>query len=285
MQPKIDSSNDKVTVEKPTVSIVIPSYNHRLYVEQAVESAVGQSGEGFRLEVLVVDDGSTDGSPELLSALSSRLGFRLVLKRNEGLCATLNRAVREHAKGDFIAIMASDDIMIQGKVSKQLSELRSNPRAGLVYARARSFTANGEGDVRPNILHRGIVTAPLTIYNFVPAGTVMYSRDVFDAIGGYDRDGMLLEDWDFMIRASRVTEFCAVDEVLLRYRIHDSGAMVKARRDRRLFSEKMKMFRKNRGMINPILYRLAVVAHWTLDVAVRGLLATIGDLRRRAGGT
>ena len=68
MQPKIDSSDETRTAEKPTVSIVIPSYNHRLYVEQAVESAVGQSDDGFSLEVLVVDDGSTDGSAQWLQA-------------------------------------------------------------------------------------------------------------------------------------------------------------------------------------------------------------------------
>jgi alpha-1,3-rhamnosyltransferase len=266
-----------------TVTIVIPSYNHRQYVRQAVESATAQICEGAVVEVLVMDDGSTDGSPELLTALSSRLDFRLVLKGNEGLCATLNRAVRDYAKGDFIAIMASDDIMVGDKVSKQLAELRSNPRAGLVYGRARSFTSAGDGDVRPSVLHRGRVTIPLTLYNFVPAGTVMYRRDVFDAIGGYDNDGILLEDWDFMLRASKVTEFCAVDEVLLRYRIHESGAMVRARRSRRLFVEKLRMFRKNRQLMNPIFYRLAIGAHWTLDVAVRGLIAFFGDIRRRAG--
>lgn len=110
----------------PVVSVIIPSYNHARYVRDAVRSVADQIREGFSLELIVIDDGSKDGSVELLRGLqqSGEFDFKLVVKDNEGLCRTLNRAVREHSTGQYISVIASDDMWEPGKLARQLGTLR-----------------------------------------------------------------------------------------------------------------------------------------------------------------
>ena len=91
------------------VSIIIPCYNHINYVEESILSVLGQSYSD--IELIVIDDGSTDGSAELLERLSREYKFRLYIQENCGLTETLNKAIFGYAKGDFIQLLASDDVL------------------------------------------------------------------------------------------------------------------------------------------------------------------------------
>ncbi|MDA9580498.1 glycosyltransferase family 2 protein, partial [Luminiphilus sp.] len=90
-----------------TVSVIIPSYNHKRYIEAAILSVKKQTYEP--IELVVVDDGSTDGSVDLLLELRKEFGFQLKCQKNVGVCATLNRGIAEMASGSYIALLASDD--------------------------------------------------------------------------------------------------------------------------------------------------------------------------------
>ncbi|OQM76231.1 glycosyltransferase family 2 protein [Manganibacter manganicus] len=261
----------------PIVSVVIPSYNHVTYVEDAIRSACKQELDGFRLEVIVVDDGSTDGSVDLLRQMQKmrKYDFRLVVKGNEGLCRTLNRAIREHSTGQYLAIIASDDMWRADKLRKQFAQLQGNPDCRLCYSNAMTF---GEGEICKTWTRRmmaGDVKSILTIFNFIPAGTMMFTRGLFDEVGGFDETGLKLEDWDILLRSSDKTAFCYVDEPLLLYRLHGESSIAKMRARGVLFNEKIKVLRKNRSITNPLLRLVSVCLHFGLDKLARPLMASI----------
>ncbi|WP_330115224.1 glycosyltransferase [Pseudomonas sp. JS3066] len=258
----------------PKVSVIIPSYNHIDYVEAAISSVASQDQAGFILELIVIDDGSTDGSVELLRGLqeSGVYNFNLVLKSNEGLCKTLNRAVVEHSSGEYVAVIASDDMWAPGKLKQQIKHIKSTPTSELCYSNARTFGRDSIERKASRRLFSGDVRAMLTLYNFVPAGTIFFTRNLYDTVGGFDETGLRLEDWDFLLRASAVTDFCFLDEELLLYRLHDESSIAKMRERGILFQEKMKVLRKNRLILNPVLRFASICLHFSLDSLLRPLI-------------
>jgi len=261
----------------PIVSVIMPSYNHKDYVLDAIESVINQRGVDFELDLVVIDDGSTDGSVDLLKQLhlERKEAFQLVIKDNEGLCKTLNRAVSHYAKGDYIAIIASDDMWAPEKLSTQLRCLLNSPEYGLCYSNAQLFGEVSAPRRSSRFLFSGQVKSLLTLYNFIPAGTVLYRRSLFDAIGGYDTTGLLLEDWDFLIRAANKTRFIAIDSDLLLYRIHGESSLAKMRQRGILYAEKRKVLVKNSAILNPLLRQVALVTHFALDVLLRKAFPSI----------
>lgn len=273
---------DELVQLLPRVSVIVPSFNHKNYVEEAVNSVLSQVQDTFKLELLVVDDGSSDGSVDVLKALHSRAGesFQLILKGNEGLCQTLNRVIRDCSSGTYIAVLASDDLWHPEKLTKQLECMRSNPAARLCYSNAEVFgfdTMSGrrKSGKAQRYQFSGRVNNLLPLNNFVPAGSVMFSRDLFDEIEGFDQSGLRLEDWDFLIRASVRTPFCLVKECLLFYRQHDESAISRMRRSGTLFSEKMKVLRKNCKLLNPLVSAASVFINFALDKLIRPVLSRV----------
>ena len=264
-----------------TVSVIIPSFNHAAYVVDAIESVTKQEREGFEIDLVVIDDGSTDGSVELLERLRAQGAhrFRLVVKQNEGLCRTLNRAIREHSLGSHIAVLASDDMWRPDKLRIQLAALRDNPGCELCYSNAETFGENRNKGRSSSFIFSGSVKPWLTVYNFVPAGTILFTRRLFDEIGGFDETGLKLEDWDFLLRASSRTKFCCVRENLLLYRIHGESSLVRMRRAGTLFGEKMKVLRKNRAISSPMLRAVSACLHFSLDRILRPFLYKIEAIR------
>lgn len=259
------------------ISVIIPSYNHINYVGEAIKSVAEQSRDAFSLELIVVDDGSTDGSAEFLRQLeaSGDYSFRLVLKSNEGLCKTLNRAITEYASGEYIAVIASDDMWHSDKLKRQLEHIRRHPLSSLCYSNARTFGQNRCESRASRFMFSGNVNSRLTLYNFVPAGTIFFTRALYDSIGGFDETGLRLEDWDFLLRASAVTEFCYLDEELLLYRLHDESSIAKMRERGILFKEKMKVLRKNQDILNPVLRYCSICLHFALDAVLRPLISKL----------
>ncbi len=261
-----------MTLEYPvTVSVVIPSYNHKDFVVDAIRSVAEQKGDSFKIQLLVIDDGSTDGSVELLSAMAenNRYRFQFVAKENEGLCRTLNRAIREYAQGDLIAVLASDDMWRDDKLEQQVTLFRQKADCELCFSNARTFSERGPGPRSSKWLFDGDVRNWLALYNFVPAGTILFSRKLFDEVGGFDETGLRLEDWDFLLRAAAVTNFCYVDQDLLLYRLHAASSIARMRGANILFSEKMKVLQKNTHLINPALRLMSVALHFLLDCVWR----------------
>lgn len=257
----------------PLVTVIVPCYNHAGYVVRAVSSVLDQDYPAIQL--VVIDDGSRDESVTVLEALARDRPFTLVRQANSGICRTLNRAVREFAEGEWIAVLASDDFWRLDKIRLQIDALRATPSARFCFSQAREFRDEAhaeEGRVFPSVVRQGRILDRVFVRQHVPAGTMMFSRSLFDELGGFD-ETLREEDWDFVIRSAAASPLCAVPQPLLYYRAHQGNTMRTAGR-RRIFQQKAMILAKNMHLVSPWLWLIAIAFHFAHDIG-------LSTLRRR----
>jgi alpha-1,3-rhamnosyltransferase len=126
--------------DRPLVTYIVASYNHERFVAAAVESIVNQ--DYAPIELIVVDDGSSDGSIDILRSLREKHGFKLIEKPNGGICSVVNHAV-PLARGEHIVIHASDDVSHPGRTAAQVAILEANPEAGFTVGAIRKVDEDG----------------------------------------------------------------------------------------------------------------------------------------------
>jgi len=221
------------------VSVVVPSYNHAAFVEEALASALAQSRPA--LEVVVVDDGSTDATAARVRAVAARHPglVRVVAREHRGASATINEAVRL-ARGDWIAVLNSDDryppdrlaAMVDAVVgtgaSWGFSRCRAVDADGLPIAPGRSLQADVQRRRLDEIgLHDTIGFAILAHNLATSTGTLLFARDLFDRLEGF-RDFRYVHDWDFCLRATLEAEPAYVARELYDYRLHGANTILGA---------------------------------------------------------
>ncbi|HMM81114.1 MAG TPA: glycosyltransferase family A protein [Pyrinomonadaceae bacterium] len=205
------------------VSVIIPNYNYGRFLREAVDSALGQTVAPH--EVIVVDDGSTDDSGEILASYGERI--IVIRQQNQGVGAARNKGA-EIATGEFLAFLDADDYWAPTKLEKQLAVFESDPEIGLVHCGFQNVDADSklldanlsgsEGWVADKLLRfEPSITAP--------GGTTMIRREGFWSVGGYDANPNLhpSEDWDLSYRIARKWKYGFVSEPLLFYRQHGKG--------------------------------------------------------------
>lgn len=267
----------------PLVSVIIPCYNHESYVEQAIASAASQSYLSF--EVIVIDDGSSDDSVNVINALSNDYSFRFICQENQGVCKTLNRAICEASNGEYIALLASDDFWHEDKIRLQIEELSRHPESEFCFSQARQFVhtpALEKGRIFPRKCREGNVLNSVFIRQHVPAGTMLFTRRLFDALGGFD-ENLREEDWDFVIRSASATSFAAVNRPLLYYRAHDTNTM-RTRSRSAIYQQKAKILAKNMHLVSPWTWLVASIFHFAHDIILQGVkrMASSGVEQRNA---
>ncbi len=203
----------------PRVSILIPAYNRANYLSQAIHSALNQTYRA--LQVIVVDDGSTDNTAETVAAISdSRLVY--IHQENRGVSAALNTGWRA-ASSELVAILGSDDVMHSQQIETLLPILERDHALGLVYARAQAMDANG--NPLPQILGSSMKFSDNALTSLLYGDCVcgiacLCRRACIEQVGGFDESLIANEDWDLWIRMAEVTRFAFHDEILARYRMH-----------------------------------------------------------------
>ncbi len=202
----------------PRVSVVIPTYNRVALIRDALESVFAQTYRDF--EVVVVDDGSTDNTRDVLSAYGEQIC--VVSQTNQGEASARNAGIRE-ARGDFVAFLNSDDLWISTKLERQMSLLDANPDLVWAYSDAESF----DGDTGRSLylfsqlvrLNQGKVLSHLFINNFIASPTPIIRRDVFSQVGDFWHSPKGT-DWDMWLRIARLHAIGLVNQPLARYRVH-----------------------------------------------------------------
>jgi glycosyltransferase involved in cell wall biosynthesis len=216
-------------VRSPLVTVIIATYNRKHYVCEAIDSVLGQTYP--HVELIVIDDGSTDGTSDLLR---DRYGQRIryVFQPNQGRSEARNHGMRL-AGGEYIAFLDSDDLWEPDKLTRQLAFMQANPQYGLTH----TFTSIIDSDGRPAPAdteirlgyHRAGVRSGYTYVAMASRctmflSTVMVQTSLIPRIGYMDREIPAFEDWDWYLRAALVTEIGVLTEPLTRYRLHDSNS-------------------------------------------------------------
>jgi len=202
----------------PVVTALMPVYNGAAYLAEALDSILRQTLA--ELELLVVDDGSTDDTPHILQACSDPRVAVIRNEKNLGVVATLNRGL-EAARGEFVARMDADDVALPNRFQKQVDFLRGSPRTGLCGTWFRTIGAGRATTVRPPTAAED-VAARLFYESPLAHSTVMFRRALFTKHSlHYAPDFPHAEDFELWTRVARVAEMVNLPEVLLHYRRHE----------------------------------------------------------------
>ncbi|SFH28276.1 glycosyltransferase family 2 protein [Pedobacter insulae] len=207
----------------PLVSVIVPCYNHEQYVEECILSILNQRYQ--KIELIVIDDGSTDNSAEVIRRLQTTYDFIFEVQTNIGLSATLNKAIMKYANGAYIAFVASDDYWHPDKISEQIMFMQKNPDCALVCSKA--FFVNGSstvtGEFNPQAF-KGSYSFKEIAYGkcLIPALTVLIQKDILNVIGLFDED-LLIEDLDMWLRIAAKYRVGFIDKKLAYYRTHDNN--------------------------------------------------------------
>ncbi len=199
----------------PLVSVVIPSYNHGHFVHEAIESVLAQTYAEY--EIVVIDDGSTDRTSEVVSRYPS---VRYIRQRNRGLPAARNRGIQE-SRGKYVVCLDADDRLLPQHFEISLDAFRSHPDVGWVCGDWRFI---GAGDPTWRLVHR---CEPLPDYfgsllrvTFIGAPhAVMYRRQVVIESGGFDERLKSCEDREFYLRLSRQVPLYCHHQLVGEYRV------------------------------------------------------------------
>ncbi|MBK5258426.1 MAG: glycosyltransferase family 2 protein [Thermoanaerobaculia bacterium] len=204
-----------------TVSVIIAAWNRARELRSAIDSAFAQTFPP--LEVIVVDDGSTDETPEVLAQYCERYGDRIRVLRqsNQGVAAARNAGIAV-ARGDQLAFLDSDDVWLPRKLELQVARFDADPQLGLVHCGA-DFEGTGvnvdgmEGWVATELLRfdRSVIVAH--------GSGVMVPKRVAEELGGFDARMRVSEDWDFCYRVAARYRIGFVAEALVLYARHASG--------------------------------------------------------------
>lgn len=224
-------------VDGPLLSVVIPSYNHSRFIKDAVDSVLNQTYRN--LELIVIDDGSSDNSMDiLLSYKDSRI--QVISQENQGAHNAINNGLKL-AKGEYLAILNSDDIYEKNRFEVMIDTMRHSPEIEFMCSYIRVINTDGkdlgvkkgwrnmqswllphpelsfgaQDEFKENLLMTNFTS---TTSNF------LFTRKLYERIGGM-RNLRFAHDWDFALRAAEATECKLVEQPLIRYRIHENNTI------------------------------------------------------------
>ncbi|BFM13992.1 alpha-1,3-rhamnosyltransferase [Maricurvus nonylphenolicus] len=216
--------------ELPLVSVIIASYNHEKYIGDAISSVLNQTYSN--VELIVIDDGSTDSSQNFLENLSKDKSFVYLAQKNSGLTSTLNRAF-ELSKGHYVAVLGSDDIMMLDRLEKQVAFMEERP--DIYVTGGNILKIDGEGLLYPKqdsmqpYREFGFAELFKNSRNAPPAPTALVRRSAIEKVGGWRAD-IQLEDLYMWLSVTHLGGKIAVlNDVFAYYRIHPTNTTKKIR--------------------------------------------------------
>lgn len=249
----------------PLISVLMPAYNHERYVEAAVRSVMEQ---GFpRIELLVVDDGSRDGTWGVLRRLRGECERRferveMVTQANQGTCGTMNRLC-QMAKGDFVLVLASDDALLPDALSRLIAPMLADATVGVTVGRNELMDGDGRTcywDAKQRTVYEKPLAAYETFDEFLKVATgvdafgdrfgdyrellrlnhvgngALLRKTVLDRILPFTKEAPL-EDWWLHLQLAKLTRYRMIGERTFRYRWHDANNIKRSERMDRFYHE------------------------------------------------
>jgi hypothetical protein len=209
----------------PRVSVVVPAYNLARFLARAIDSALAQDWPAEAIEVIVVDDGSSDETPQVLAAYGERI--RAIRQDNGGLVRAVDRGLAE-VSGDYVALLDADDEWPADRLRRQVAFLEAHPRVGLVHGDMTLIDADGavtaesffaQQKLEPT---RGHVLGRLLAGNFVSGGAATFRASLLPAVHPIPDDAAY-PDWWIAATIAAVAEIDHLPGSFNRYRFHGAN--------------------------------------------------------------
>jgi glycosyltransferase involved in cell wall biosynthesis len=268
----------------PVVSIVMATYNFERFLARAVESALAQDYPADALDIVVVDDGSTDSTPRVMRPYLDRVKY--IRKENGGLLTTVNRGLAE-ARGEFISLLSGDDEFLPDKTRAQVEFLLEHPEVGMVYADLEVVDDHGQ-TLHPSLWRAGNLTqvrgrafGPLLTKNVVSGGAMMFRSSLKPHFHPLP-DTAAWEDWYISLKIASVAEIDYIPQAVYRYRYHGDNMNLGAKGPKMaaLLREELKFRRSLLAELEPGLVTVAeLMSGWT---AFNGTVTTLAQMTGEA---
>lgn len=206
------------------VSVIIPTYNREKTILQALQSVLQQTYSN--LEVMVVDDGSTDGTADIVNAVEDERVKYIVLEKNGGPSNARNIGVKL-AESKWVAFQDSDDCWHKDKLQVQMEYANEHPEYSMIYCMYNAIMHDGGQFIapmepRPDIME-GNLRKTLLVRNIIGTPTILVKREGFLNTGGFDTSYNSLEDWEFVLRFSKDYLIGYIPRPLIDCYVSDSG--------------------------------------------------------------
>jgi len=259
---------------EPLVSVVIPTYQRGPSVERAVKSVLAQTYRS--LEVLVIDDGSTDDTGSRLDHIDD-VRLRVVRQENQGAARARNRGL-EYAHGAYIAFLDSDDLWLPEKLERQIAVLEAAPRRIAFCHTAVEIRSDTRWIETRAATAAGRVFPHMLLWNHVhaPTSSGVIRRDVVEAIGGFDPSLPAIEDWEWLQRVACLFDFAALDVPLTIYTEQNDPVVERRSRNFRANMQAREMlWQRNRHLLR----RTGISHLYLIESARRELRHRCGNAR------
>ena len=245
---EFEEKKKKHEIANPLVSVIIPSYNHELYIRKCIESIYIQDYDN--LEVIIIDDGSIDRSRNILKDLQIQYGFTLVLQENIGVASTLNKAIETYVNGKYYTFCASDDYWLKGKISKQVKYLEEHQKTAMCFG--KSIVINECDIENPKYtsvinknLRGGTIFNDIILGNFHPPVNYMLRTEIIKKLGLYNPH-IHTEDFYMNLKISSKFQIGYIDDFLSYYRIINAE---KKRLNLKTFNSKLECINEYSGHV------------------------------------
>jgi len=220
-----------MNTNRPAVSVILPTYNRSKTLERAINSVLKQTYSD--LELIIVDDASTDNTEEIVKAFMNKDGRVIYIKHssNTGPAGARNTGIKR-STGRYIGFQDSDDEWMPDKLEKQVKILDNSPsHTGMVYTAFIRIFSNKSIYVPPEKIRikEGFIHYELLNGNFIGMPTTLIKKECFDRVGLFDESLPPLEDWELFLRISKYFSISYIDEALVaEFESEDSISKVKA---------------------------------------------------------
>jgi len=205
----------------PKVSVIIPTYNRANYICDAIDSVLNQTYQDF--EIIVVDDGSTDNTREILKQYIKDKKIRYLYQENKGVSSARNKGIEE-VNGEYVAFLDADDIWYSEKINLQINELENNYKLGLVGSFMDTIDEKGNklGVLKPKI-DPGDSFESTLFYGSPAPSTFVLRKACIDEIGNFDEKQSMFADLDLFLRITEKYSVKTINKSLGAYRVHSTN--------------------------------------------------------------
>jgi len=249
--------------ENPKISVIIPTYNRAHLLPRAIQSVLSQTYQDF--ELIVVDDGSTDNTEEVVKNFKDKRIRYIQHGKSKGAPAARNTGIKT-AKGEYIAFQDSDDEWFPEKLEKQMKAFdNASSEVGVVYTGFWRITKNNKKIYKPfswisqkeGDIHKGLLKR-----NFIATPSIVVAQECFKKAGMFDENLLRLQDWELVLRLSKYYDFKYINEPLLISFYSpdsisaDNGALIKAKKF--ILAKHFESFAKDRKSLSKHYYDLGI---------------------------